>query len=392
MKIKGEAVMNEHKLNTNMPIRVLQVIGSMNLGGAEAMIMNLYRKMDRDKVQFDFLLQTSDKSVYEEEIESLGGKIYRIKKFKGRDPIRYYRNCCCFFQEHPEISVVHGHIGSSAAIYLSAAKKYGCYTIAHSHNALGIKSLRDFLFFLWSYPTRRIADQLFGCSTEAGIARYGKKAVASERYRNFNNGIDITRFTFSEERRDKIRNEFNIANKMVIGTVGRLTTQKNPKKIFEIFRNIVLNAEDVVCLWVGTGEMWDQFHTKVLAEGLSEKIIMTGPRTDVPDILQAFDVFLFPSFWEGLPVSVIEAQAAGLPCILSDSISKEVGVSNLVQWMNINDHSKAWAEKCLSAAKLVEEQGRACPVREIQESGYDINFTSAWLQDLYLAKGKGHNK
>ena len=379
--------MSETNFTGKKPVRVLHVIGSMNLGGAEAMIMNLYRKMNRDRVQFDFLLQTSDQSIYENEIKKLGGRIFRIKKFRGKDPVRYYHDCCVFFKEHPEITVVHGHIGSSAALYLKAAKKYGCYTIAHSHSALKIRSLRDFLFYIWSYPTRYIADKLFGCSTEAGVARYGKRAVQSDKYSNFNNGIDINQFAFSEERRNKIRVEFQLRDKIVIGTVGRLTLQKNPHKIAEIFENIVQKNENTVCMWVGIGEMWDQIHDEFQEKGLSDRIIMTGPRTDVPDILQAFDCFLFPSLWEGLPVSVVEAQAAGLPCILSDSISKEVGISDLVEWMNVDDSSEKWAEKCLASAKGIMERGRICPAKEIQNGGYDINYTAACLQTMYLQIG-----
>lgn len=368
------------------PVRVLQVIGSMNLGGAEAMIMNLYRKMDREKVQFDFLLQTYDESIYEKEIKNLGGRIFRINKFRGKDPKRYYKDCCKFFEEHPEIRVVHGHIGSSAALYLKAAKQYGCFTIAHSHSALKIRNPHDFLFYVWSYPTRYIADQMFGCSTEAGIARYGKRVVSSEKYQNFNNGIDIDQFDFSEDRRRKIREEFKLKEELIIGTVGRLTLPKNPQKIFEIFKKTVQLDSNARCLWVGTGELEGKYHDLIRAEGLENRIIMTGPRTDVSDVLQAFDAFLFPSLWEGLPVSVIEAQATGLPCILSDTISREVDVSHLVEWMSIEESNEAWADMCLEKARIAKTKGRTCPRQAIGDAGYDITKTSHWLQKFYIEK------
>ena len=369
-------------------IRVLHVINSMNLGGAEAMIMNIYRKIDRDKIQFDFLVHSFSEGAYEKEIVSLGGRIFRIEKFNGINFSRYYRDCCRLFESHPEFSVVHGHIGSSAALYLKVAKSFGCYTIAHSHSALGIRNLHDLLFHLYSFPTRYVADRLFGCSTKAGIARFGHNMVKSNKYSNFNNGIDISKFSFSLDKRNRIRKEYGLEDSIIIGTVGRFTPQKNPQMIFEIFKYIVQNFENTKCIWVGTGELWTNFSELTSKYGLKEKIILTGPRMDVADILQAFDVFLFPSLWEGLPVSVIEAQASGLPCLLSNTITSEVDITPLVYWKSLNDSTESWGNECIELSKEFSTNARKCPEKEIRDAGYDINYTVEQLSNIYLAKGK----
>ena len=370
------------------PIRVLEVIGGMNRGGAESMIMNLYRNVDKSKVQFDFLVHIKDKGLYDDEIESMGGRIYHMTRFKGYNSWAYYKNCCKFFEKHPEYKVVHGHIGSCAAFYLKAAKKYGAFTIAHSHSAASkahkAHNAHDFFYRIFSYPTRYVADQLFGCSTEAGISRYGKKAVKSKKYRNFCNAIDLDQFVYSTATREKKRKEFNISDdKLVIAQIGRLTPQKNPPMIYAIFKDIVNADPHAICLWVGTGEEENEYREKINNEGYSDKIVMTGVRSDVPDILQAVDCFLFPSLWEGLPVSVIEAQAAGLPCVIADTISKETEVSDLIEWHSLNESPSLWAERCITLGTNNREK-RTSPIQKIRENGYDIKETAKWLTDFYV--------
>ena len=374
-------------MNPNEPIRILQVIGSMNRGGAETMIMNLYRNVDRSKVQFDFLLHNTKPGAYDDEIRALGGKLYYIQRFRGYNSLRYYKECCAFFKAHHEIRVVHGHIGSSASIYLTAAKKYGCFTIAHSHNAENrIRNLHDLLYKVFSSNTDKIADQLFGCSTKAGISRYGEAAVSSSKYRNFNNGIELDRYTLNQVAREKIRKEFGISDGApVIGTVGRLTTQKNPEMMLSIFENITSIDRDARCIWVGTGELKDEISGKIKSKGLEDKVYLTGVRSDVPDILQAMDCFVFPSLWEGLPLTIVEAQAAGLGIVLSDVISHEVEVTDQLIWKSLSDTPESWASACLSVAKHTQEN-RVNPFEDIRDHGYDAKDTAKWLQDFYCEK------
>lgn len=373
-------------MNSQNPVRVLQVLHIMNRGGAEAMIMNLYRKVDRTKVQFDFLVHSQEQGAFEEEIREMGGRIFRVRPFKGYNVIQYYQECRALFKNHPEIKVVHGHLGSSAACYLKAAQEQGIFTIAHSHSAGDIRSLRDLAYFICSYPTRYIADQLFGCSTEAGIARYGEKKVKSVAYRNFNNAVDTRLFHFNEENRRAVRKELNIADdELLIGTVGRVTLQKNPKRIFKLFKRLVLDNKNVKSLWVGTGEMESYFRSLIQKEKLEDRIIMTGARADIPNVMHALDCMLFPSLWEGLPVSVIESQAANLPTVLADTISREVEISDLLHWHNLEEDDSVWTADCVRLATQYKGE-RDKYSFNMQATGYDIYTTVEWLQDFYISK------
>lgn len=375
-------------MNEKYPIRVLHVIGRMNVGGAETMVMNIYRKIDRTKVQFDFLVHSKEKGYYEDEIESLGGHIFRIKKFTGFNVLSYYMECNKFFRTH-KYPIVHGQIGSCASLYLMAAKRNGAFTIAHSHSALVQKrSLHDYAYSFFSYPTRFIADQLFGCSLQAGICRYGRKAVESGKYKTYYNGIDIKKYSFSQERRSNMRMTLGISDEnIVIVSVGRLSPQKNPLKIYDVFSSIVKQCEQAICLWIGTGELYEEYRNKVASAHLEDKIKLLGVRNDVADLLQAADCFLFPSLWEGLPISVVEAQASCLPCIISDAITSEVDITDLVKVLPLDLPSSRWAESCIDAA-MAWKDNRYNISNQIKKAGYDIDDTTQWLTNFYLPKAK----
>lgn len=372
------------------PIRVLHVIGSMNCGGAETLIMNLFRKIDREKVMFDFLVHTSQKGIYDDEIGELGGKIYHIDKFLGKNIFSYYRYVNEFFKTHEEMKIVHGHIGSSASLYLYAAKRNGCVTIAHSHSTGNEKkSLHDMAYSVCSYPTRYIADFFFGCSSEAGRSRFGGRIVCGERYKNFANAIDTERFVFKKEKRAAIRNELGINDKFVIGTVGRISEAKNPLFTVEVFYEYNKINKNSVLLWVGDGELADYVRNKIKELSIDDRVIMLGQKTNVQDYLMGMDIFLFPSKWEGLPTSVIEAQASGINCLLSTAITKEVEITDLITWMALDNSTKEWANK-IDKITPKKRDGRK---EEIIKSGYDINTQARFAQDLYLtiyknAKGK----
>lgn len=377
------------EIRVENPIRVLQVIGSMNRGGAESMIMNLYRAINRSKVQFDFLVHTPLKGKYDEEIMNMGGHIYRIRAFNGYNAALYYLECKAFFRDHKEIAVVHGHIGSSAALYLLAAKKAGLFTIAHSHSAQkNIMNVHDLFYRVFSYPTRYIANQLFGCSTEAGIRRFGRRFATSKKYMNFYNAIPLEHFLFNNLERQIVRKELGVEDdESVVITVGRITKQKNPRFIYDVFRYIVCNWSDVICVWVGTGPEELVYKDLIRKNGLQKRVLMTGVRSDVERILNAADCFFFPSLWEGLPVSVVEAQANGLPCVISDLITKEVEITKLIEWHSLDESVEEWSNACLNLAHN-SKNNRETPLSDIKDSGYDIHETSKWLQEYYIQMAK----
>lgn len=371
------------------PIRVLQVLHILNRGGAEAMIMNLYRKVDRSRVQFDFLVHDPNKGFFEDEITQMGGRIFRVQAFKGYNALFYYKECKRLFRQHPEIKVVHGHLGSCASLYLKAAKECGMFTIAHSHSAgTGSTIIWSLAYNFFSYPTRFVAQQMFGCSTEAGISRYGKSVVESSKYMNFNNAVDASAYVFNADNRAALRSELNISDDtLLIGTVGRVTPPKNPYRILRIFKQIVKANDYVKCLWVGTGEMESEIRSCIATEGLQERIIMTGVRSDIPKVMSALDGMLFPSLYEGLPVSVIEAQAANLPVVLADTISKETQISDLLCWHSLDEDDSVWAADTIRLAK--EHKGNRTHYSfDMSTTAYDINETVKWLMDFYESKSK----
>ena len=369
------------------PIRVLQVIGIMNRGGAEAMIMNLYRNVDRTRVQFDFVEHSQEHAAFDDEILGLGGKIYRCPRYTGKNHLAYIKWWKAFLDKHAgEYRIVHGHIGSTASIYLGIAKHYGLFTIAHSHGANGSLSLKTAVYRTISFWTRYIADSFFACSDQAGQDRYGLGVVKKvDQYRILNNAIDTQRFAFDLSIRAGIRKLFGYADELVIGHVGRFDVAKNQSFLLDIFSEIDKREPNAKLLLVGDGPLRKQIETKVAALGLSDRVIFTGVRSDVADLMQAMDILVFPSKNEGLPVTLVEAQAAGLPCVISDSIPKDAVITkNLVTTLSLQDSPEKWAEHVLSR----KQEARSDHSEEVKAAGFDIRETAKWLEEFYLDKAK----
>ena len=366
------------------PIRVLHVIGSMNRGGAETMIMNLYRKMDREKVQFDFAVHTDSAAAYDEEIAALGGRIWRCPRFTGTNLFSYRRWWNDFFKAHAqEYHIVHGHIGSTAAIYLKAAKKSGLFTVAHSHSSGTDHSARSFLYRAFSYPTRHIADWFFACSEAAGIDRYGAEVANAPNFTILNNAVDASVLCFDPAVRRQIREELGVADSLVVGHVGRFDAVKNHPFAVRSFQALTEKHPDARLLLVGDGAARPDVEALVRTLDLSDRVIFTGVRADVARLLQAMDVFVFPSIYEGLPVTLVEAQCTGLPCVISDAIPPDCIVTEgLVVRKSLNDGPAAWADQLLACAAL-ERTDRS---QEITAHGFDVTDTARWLGEFYLEK------
>lgn len=371
------------------PIRVLHVIGIMNRGGAETMIMNLYRHIDRSKVQFDFVENSSEPAVFDEEILSLGGRIYRCPHYNGKNHFTYVKWWNDFFKAHPkEYPIIHGHLGSTAAIYLSIAKKYGAYTIAHSHNTNAEKSLQQWLFNVYSYPTRYIADKFFTCSKEAGIARFGEKiAEDPQKCIMINNAINVVGYVYDPIARVKKKKQLGLNSEVIIGHVGRFNPQKNHTFLLEIFAALLKKEPNAVLLLVGGGEDMPKIQAKAQTLGIAEHVRFLGIRSDVAGLMQAMDVFVFPSLYEGLPVTMVEAQAAGLPCIISDKVPPEcILTEGLVDVLPLSAGAETWAEKILEKRDVPRTDRRT----EIAAHGFDINTEAIKLQEFYInAAGEG---
>lgn len=361
------------------PIRVLHVIGIMNRGGAETMIMNLYRTIDRTKVQFDFVENSMEPAAFDQEIRLLGGRIFRCPHYSGKNHFTYTKWWHTFFQTHRgEYPVVHGHLGSTAAIYLSIAKKYGAYTIAHSHSA----GKGTVMYQVFSYRTRRVADSFFACSRNAALSRYGKK-IGNDKYRCqiINNAINVDQFHFNQEAREKIRQHYQITmDTFVVGHVGRFVEVKNHIFLVDIFKEIHKKRSDSVLLLVGDGERRAQIEAYIAEKNLQDHVILTGVQSNVWDYYQAMDVFLMPSLYEGLPVSMVEAQAAGLPCCVSTAVPEEAALTELVQFRSLDDSAEDWGSWVMERARTPRRDMR----QEIRKAGYDILTTSKWLESYYI--------
>lgn len=367
-------------------IRVLHVIRAMNMAGAETFIMNVYRHIDREKIQFDFLVNVFNECDYDNEIIKLGGRIYAIPRYYLINHSLYKRACNSFFQTHPEHSIVHGHIGSSAPVYLPQAKKNHKYTIAHSHNAMNNDSIQNIAFNQIARKVRGRADYYFACSLEAGINRFGTTITESKHFSVVNNGIDIAKYRRTQNSIKAAKQKFSVGDAPVFLHIGRFDAQKNHDFLIDVFSVIRQELPSAKLLLVGEGEEFQKIKSKVSHLNLESSVLFLGVRSDIPDVLRASDVFLFPSISEGLGIALIEAQASGLPCVVSSQIPELACLTPLVTKLNL-DSSHEWAQTCIdaySSNKLSYPDYSSI----IKAKGFDIRETANWLSDFYLTASK----
>lgn len=332
------------------------------------MCMNLYRNMDRTKVQFDYVKHTSDKGVFEDEIQELGGKIFEAPRLKMNNYRTYFNWWKNHFKNHPEHQIVHGHFFTISAVYFSIAHKFKRITVGHVHASQSDELLKSLLI----KKIETEADYCFACSEYAG-----KWVFPHKEFFVFKNAVDTEEFLFNKEIRNEYRLRFGLGNRKVLGTVANFSADKNPMGLIEIFRAYKNINPESCLLWVGDGGLRDKIENKIQELKIEDSIILLGKRDDVPKILQTMDLFLLPSLNEGLPVSVIEAQAAGLPCYLSDTITEEVNITGLCKFLPLNNIGR-WVD---ALNNPIEERTDTSDL--IKKSGYDIRETSRWLQAFY---------
>lgn len=372
-------------MDTKKPIHILHVFHGMDCGGAENAIMNIYKCIDKNLVQFDFLVHTNRNCFFDNEIKNLGGAIYRVPYYKLLNVKQYTTALELFFLKHKEINIVHGHLGSCSHIYLKKAKKNGSFTIAHCHSAKPNKfTPTNSLYHYFSWKTRKIADFFFGCSQEAGKWRYGNKIANNPKlFKVINNGIDTCKYKFNKNTRNKISNEINVNNNdVLLGHVGSFYPVKNHKFLINILKEAIKINRNTKLILIGDGFLREGIESQVKELGLEDSVIFTGLRNDVADILQRVDCFVFPSLYEGLPLSVVEAQAASLPCLISDVITDEVCLTPLVVQYSLNNSAKEWAKKALEITSMPRNTSYNYKVAET----YDIKKITDDLCDFYRSK------
>lgn len=358
-------------------IRILQCVNDMHRAGLETMLMNYYRHIDRTQIQFDFLTHRPRKSDYDDEIISLGGRVYHAPRLYPQNYPKYFKWMRNFFAEHPEYKIVHSHIDVMSYLPLLAAKKVGVpVRIAHSHNTALEK---DFKFLLKQYFRKKVnsvATHRFACGEAAGRFLFGKKS-----FEIIPNAVEAEKFYFDEAVRKQKRRELAIENKFVIGHVGRFCLQKNHEFLINIFDVVQRMAPDAVLLLVGVGEKLEQIKKQVFALGLETKVQFLGNRSDVNELYQAMDVFVLPSLFEGIPVVGVEAQFSDLPCLFSDRVPREVKFNRKSKFVDLDERSKFWANEIL---KTYGRGVRSKATQDIINSKYNINNSYIILQKCYI--------
>ena len=364
------------------PIRILMLFTILNRGGAETMVMNYYRKIDRTIVQFDFIVHRQERGAYEDEIDSLGGRIYRFMPLSPLTVNQYKKQISKFFDQHPEYKIIHGQCSESGYyIYKEASRRGVPYIIAHAHSSHVPFDLKLPIRTWLKYKMRPYITIKFACGKEAAIWLFGKWSVKNTII--LRNAIDTSKYLFDKCIYESVRQKLVISqNAFVVCHVGSFVKSKNHKFIIEVFSKIVEKHPNSILLLVGSGLLQEQIQKIVRKYGLGEKIKFLGSRGDVNDILRCSDVFLFPSIHEGLPVSLIEAQCSGLPCYISDRIPKEVAITDLIHAFSLEEAPQVWAEKILE--KKYFKNRREYP-NIVSKAGYDIKKNAEWLQNYYLS-------
>lgn len=365
------------------PIRVLQVVTIMNRGGLETMLMNYYRQLDRTKVQFDFMVHREEEGDYDNEIIRMGGKIYKMPPIRPGNYRKYFKELESFFKTNKKYKVVHAHINENSAFVLKYAKKANISgRIAHSHLA-GLPLDYKLPFRLYAKMNlNENSNHFFACSKEAGDWLFGSKKTRDRQIKVFKNAINCKEFSFNASVRKNVREALKIEDKFVIGHVGRFNSQKNHSFLIDIFNEVYKKNNKAVLLLIGVGNLEKEIKGKVKRLNLCKSVIFLGLRSDISELMQAMDVFLFPSFYEGLGVVLIEAQAAGLKCITSTGVPIEADVTKTVDFLDLKKPADYWAQYVLRNTQIYE---RNLDMKSIINNGYDVSTNINWLSKLYVS-------
>lgn len=356
-------------------IRILHSVNIMDRAGLETMLMNYYRKIDRTKIQFDFLTHRPDRGAYDNEIEAMGGRIYHAPRLYPQNYPAYYRYMKRFFAEHPEYTIIHSHIDAMSAFPLLAAKiNHIPHRIAHSHTSKLDKDLKLPIKFTALKSIPYLANIYCACGEVAGRFMFH-----AQEFQVIQNAIDLRRFQYDPQMRQAVRRAQGWEKKLVIGHVGRFCYIKNQLFLLDVFKKVLEKQNNCQLLLIGSGEDEQKIREKINALKLSENVSVLIDRADIDALYQAMDVFVMPSLFEGLPMVAVEAQANGLPCVFSDKISKEVLLTENVRMLPLESGVENWAEEILGT-KTMRNSGST---RQLREKGYDIDEEAKKLQQWY---------
>lgn len=361
------------------PIRVAQIMGKWLGGGVEAVVMNYYRHIDRTKIQFDFVCDDDSTNIPYEEIESMGGKVILIPPYQKA--FQYQKQLRQILKQS-NYEIVHSHINTLSVFSLFAAKCANVpVRIAHSHSTTNKKEKKKNLMKQLLRPFSKLfATNYMCCSELAGRWLFGNREYDKENVYLLNNAIDLDKFKYDQVVRKEVRQDLNInEDTLVIGHIGRFVEQKNHNFLIDIFKEVYKKNNDSILLLAGQGPKIEEIKEKVRAYNLQDNVVFLGQRSDANRLYQAFDVFLLPSLYEGLPVVGVEAQATGLLCLLSNDMTKETKVLESTQFLPLTITSCDWSDILLNNYKIK----RYSNINKFTEMGFNIKTEASKLANMY---------
>lgn len=362
----------------NEPLRIAQVMGKWLGGGVESVVMNYYRNIDRSAVQFDFICDSDSTDIPYDEIESLGGRVFVVPPYQK---VFAYRKALVKLFKENGYKIVHSHLNTLSVFPLSAAKKAGIkIRIAHSHSTSNKKEFKRNVSKKILRPwTNLFATEYFCCSEVAGRWQFGDKKYDGGKVFLLRNAIDLEKFRFNEEKRKSKREELGIdEDTFVLGHIGRFMAQKNHKFLIDIFKSVHDKNANSILLLAGQGPLFNEVKEYADSMGLCESVKFLGQRSDVADLYQAFDVFVLPSLYEGLPVVIVEAQGTGLKCLTSDKVSYESKISSDLDFISLDDID-LWTDRIFELRNYQRNDN----FEECTNNGYNIKKNAAGLIEKY---------
>lgn len=362
------------------PIRIAHIMGKWLGGGVESVVMNYYRNIDRNKVQFDFICDEDSKYIPTDEIESLGGKVILIPPYQK--PFKYHKELKKVLKEG-NYKIVHSHISTMSFFSLWAAKSAKVpVRIVHAHSTTNKQEKKKNLMKQVLKPFSKVfATDFFCCSELAGRWQFGDKDYDQGKVYLLNNAIDVDKFKYDEKIRKEKRKELNIKDKnLVIGHIGRLATVKNHIFLIDIFNEIYKQNKNAILLLAGDGPLKEKTKNKVKELELEKNVQFLGQRNDANELYQAFDAFVLPSLYEGLPVVGVEAQIAGLPCFFSTDMTKEAKVLDTTKFIELSKSPKEWADIII---KELNNFKRKDMTKEITNNNYNIKNEAKKIEEKY---------
>lgn len=362
-------------------IRILQITATMGMGGIENFLMNIYRNVDRNKIQFDFVVNDGPEEYFEKEIKELGGNIYKLSSLRKGGHFRYKKQLRELLKKN-NYKIVHSHYNAMSGIILAECKKQNIeHRIAHSHTA-PVKTFR-YVGLIGKYKKysknliNKVATKKFACSSSAGEWLYD-----NNNFEILKNGIPSKKYYYNQEKYKKIRDNLNIQkNEIVVGHVGSFSLPKNHSFIIKIFKELVNKNSKYKLVLIGEGEFKKNIEKEIKEQGLENNVILLGLRNDVKELLQGFDLFLFPSLFEGLPVTLVEAQASGLKCFISNTITDEIDLDcKLIEKISLNKTPLEWAN-FIDENKVYQRRNTE---EEMNRSGYNLELSIKNIEEIYL--------